>query len=184
MDPEGEEGRCRWARGIAGGQGGAGSAAESTTKRRRGALGPTPQRSRTDKGGWRPPGSTTAQPLKRAEGDNPGKGPVHPVSALLRSPHIEPVDDVIVREPGKLHKAVAEQLDQPRIMGSLPHGVSPGISLSPGDDWCGQVHREHWRLGRWREASPAYFSAQPLGPKLQTPVAQSSTGPPLLSLAL
>ena len=106
---------------------------------------------------------------------------MHPVSALLRSPHIEPVDDVIVREPGKLHKAVAEQLDQPRIMGSLPHGVSPGISLSLGDDWCGQVHREHWRLGLWREASPAYFSAQPLGPKLRL---HGSTGPPLPSLAL
>ena len=107
IGPGGEEGRCRWARGIAGGQGGAGSAAESTTKRRRGALGPTPQR-----------------------GD-PGKGPVHPVSALLRSPHIEPVDDVIVREPGKLHKAVAEQLDRPRpapARGCCPP-KSPGCSL-------------------------------------------------------
>ena len=117
--------------GTVGGQGGAGSAAESTTKRRRGALGPTPQRSRTDKGGRRPPGSTTAQPLKRAEGGDLGKGPVHQVSALLRSPHIEPVDDVIVREPGKLHKAVAEQLDRPRpaqACGCCPP-KSPGCSL-------------------------------------------------------
>ena len=67
------------------------------------------------------------------------------------------------------------------MMGSLPHNISPGISLSLGDDGCGQVHREHWRLGRWREASPAYFSAQPLGPKLRW---HGSTGPPLLSLAL
>ena len=67
------------------------------------------------------------------------------------------------------------------MMGSLPHNISPGISLSLGDDGCGQVHREHWRLGRWREAPPAYFSAQPLGPKLRW---QSSTGPPLLWLAL
>ena len=50
------------------------------------------------------------------------------------------------------------------MMGSLPHGVSPGISLSLGNGWCRQVHREPWRLGRWREAPPAYFSAQPLGP--------------------
>ena len=100
--------------------------------------------------------------------------PVHPSSALPCSPHIDP--------PGRQVGGRAPQ--QLQIMGSLPHGVSPGISLSLGDDWCGQVHREHWRLGRWREASPAYFSAQPLGPKLQTPVAQSSTGPPLLSLAL
>ena len=46
-----------------------------------------------------------------------------------------------------------------------PHIVLPGRQVGGG-------------------APPAYFSAQPLGPKLQTPVAQSSTGPPLLSLAL
>ena len=88
--------------------------------------------------------------------------PVHPSSALPCSPHI-----VL---PGRQVGGGAPQ--QLQIMGSLPHGVSPGISLSLGDDWCGQVHREHWRLGLWREASPAYFSAQPLGPKLLTPVAE------------
>jgi len=45
-----------------------------------------------------------------------------------------------------------------RVMGSLPHGVSLGISLSLGGNWCGQVHRERWRHGRWREAPLAYFS--------------------------
>ena len=136
-------------------------------------MGPTPHRQSTDIGGGR------RGPQLRSCRNVPktailARGPRALVQRTPLFPHI-----VL---PGRQVGGGAPQ--QLQIMGSLPHGVSPGISLSLGDDWCGQVHREHWRLGRWREASPAYFSAQPLGPKLQTPVAQSSTGPPLLSLAL
>ena len=59
--------------------------------------------------------------------------PVHPSSALPCSPHI-----VL---PGRQVGGGAPQ--QLQIMGSLPHGVSPGISLSLGDDWCGQ-----WSVAR------------------------------------
>ena len=163
----------RGRRGAAGGQGGAASAAETQKYDKVQTWGPH----HTDKaqtlvagGGFH---NSAAAGMCRRRRSWQG-APVHLSSALPCSPHI-----VL---PGRQVGGGAPQ--QLQIMGSLPHGVRPGISLSLGDDWCGQVHREHWRLGRWREASPAYFSAQPLGPKLQTPVAQSSTGPPLLSLAL
>ena len=159
MDPEGEEGRCKGGRHQQ-------LKRKSTTKCRRGA-----HTTQTKAGSGFQNSAAAGMCRRRLSWQG---APVHPSSALPCSPHI-----VL---PGRQVGGGAPQ--QLQIMGSLPHGVSPGISLSLGDDWCGQVHREHWRLGRWREASPAYFSAQPLGPKLQTPVAQSSTGPPLLSLAL
>ena len=117
----------RGRRGAAGGQGGAASAAETQKYDKVQTWGPH----HTDKGGQRVPQLRSCWNVPKTAILARGPAPVQRTPALPRSPHIELADNVIVREPGKLHKAVAEQLDRPRpaqACGCCPP-KSPGCSF-------------------------------------------------------